>query len=215
MKKVQEIIKPYLLIIFGALLLLYYLNDLDDNGATFAVGLIGVIVSAIYLTIGILDVLIGSKLPQSLKKVFDITSISLFPLFEFSYYLIAIIKRNAAFGPNGWIIAILSLVGSLIAAILLIVSNFTNNNMVKKLTTLFAMIFVLILIIDLLFSIAGNSIVLGNLDVLQLVIFVTYTNVLIPYAFGNKAFDSKDETKEEIEMEEEQEWLKVSFYGDF
>jgi hypothetical protein len=158
---------------------------------------------------GILNVLLGDKLPQSLKKVFDISSVALFPLFIFSYYLIAIVKWNDLFGPNGWIITILSLVGSLAAAVLLIISNFINGNAVKKLTTLFAMIFVLILIIDLLFSIAGNSIVLGNLDVLLLVIYVTYTNVLIPYAFGNKAFDSKDdsedETKEEIEMEEEQE----------
>ncbi len=209
MKKVQEIIKPYLLIILGALLLLYYLNDLDNTGATLAIGITGVIVAALYLTMGILNVLLGDKLPQSLKKVFDISSVALFPLFIFSYYLIAIVKWNDLFGPNGWIITILSLVGSLAAAVLLIISNFINGNAVKKLTTLFAMIFVLILIIDLLFSIAGNSIVLGNLDVLLLVIYVTYTNVLIPYAFGNKAFDSKDdsedETKEEIEMEEEQE----------
>ena len=124
MKKVQEIIKPYLLIIFGALLLLYYLNDLDNTGATLAIGIIGVIVAAFYLTMGILNVLLGDKLPQSLKKVFDITAAALFPLFIFSYYLIAIIKWNDLFGPNGWIITILSLVGSLAAAVLLIISNF-------------------------------------------------------------------------------------------
>ena len=185
MKKVQEIIKPYLLIILGALLLLYYLNDLDNTGTTLAIGITGVIVAALYLTMGILNVLLGDKLPQSLKKVFDISSVALFPLFIFSYYLIAIIKWNDLFGPNGWIITILSLVGSLAAAVLLIISNFINGNTVKKITTLFAMIFVLVLILDLLFSIAGNSIVLGNLDVLLFAIYVVYVNVLIPYVFGN------------------------------
>ena len=197
MKKVQEIIKPYLLIIFGALLLLYYLNDLDNTGATLTIGIIGVIVAAFYLTMGILNVLLGDKLPQSLKKVFDITSVALFPLFIFSYYLIAIIKWNDLFGPNGWIITILSLIGSLAAAVLLIISNFINGNTVKKLTTLFAMIFVLILILDLLFSIAGNSIVLGNLDVLLFAIYVVYVNVLIPYVFGNSGEQTatKDDTE--------------------
>lgn len=197
MKKVQEIIKPYLLIIFGALLLLYYLNDLDNTGATLAIGIIGVIVAAFYLTMGILNVLLGDKLPQSLKKVFDITAVALFPLFIFSYYLIAIIKWNDLFGPNGWIITILSLVGSLAAAVLLIISNFINGNTVKKLTTLFAMIFVLILILDLLFSIAGNSIVLGNLDVLLFAIYVVYVNVLIPYVFGNSGEQTATREDEE------------------
>lgn len=196
MKKVQEIIKPYLLIILGALLLLYYLNDLDNTGTTLAIGITGVIVAALYLTMGILNVLLGDKLPQSLKKVFDISSIALFPLFIFSYYLIAIIKWNDLFGPNGWIITILSLVGSLAAAVLLILSNFINGNAVKKLTTLFAMIFILILILDLLFSIAGNSIVLGNLDVLLFAIYVVYVNVLIPYVFNGKEEQQATPTEE-------------------
>lgn len=196
MKRIQEAIKPYLLIIFGALLLLYYLNDLDGNGATFAIGLIAVIVAAYYLTIGLLDVLLGNKLPQGLKKVFEISSVALFPLFTFSYYLIALIKWNGVFGPNGWIIDILSMVGSLAAATLLIISNFIKVNMVKKLTTLFAMIYILILIIDLLFSIAGNSIVLGNLDLLLTVIYVMYVNILIPYVLldNESNNDSEDDT---------------------
>lgn len=196
MKKVQEIIKPYLLIILGALLLLYYLNDLDNTGTTLAIGITGVIVAALYLTMGILNVLLGDKLPQSLKKVFDISSVALFPLFIFSYYLIAIIKWNDLFGPNGWIITILSLVGSLAAAVLLILSNFINGNAVKKLTTLFAMIFILILILDLLFSIAGNSIVLGNLDVLLFAIYVVYVNVLVPYVFNGKEEQQATPTEE-------------------
>ena len=81
MKKISEIIKPFLSIIFGALLLLIYVNWLssDDSGTLF-LGIFGVILSVYYLTYGIMDIIIGDKLP---KKIFNIFTISLYPIFMF------------------------------------------------------------------------------------------------------------------------------------
>ena len=81
MKKISEIIKPFLSIIFGALLLLIYVNWLSSNdGGTLFLGIFGVILSVYYLTYGIMDIIIGDKLP---KKIFNIFTISLYPIFMF------------------------------------------------------------------------------------------------------------------------------------
>ena len=61
MKKLQDIIRPFLAIILGALLFLVYLNYLQLQGATLAVGIIAVIFSAFYVALGILNIVLGNK----------------------------------------------------------------------------------------------------------------------------------------------------------
>ena len=49
MNKVIELIKPYLSIVFGFLLFLYYFNYLQYSGILLAIGIIAVFISLYYL----------------------------------------------------------------------------------------------------------------------------------------------------------------------
>ena len=55
MNKVIELIKPYLSIVFGFLLFLYYFNYLQYSGILLAIGIIAVFISLYYLVHGILN----------------------------------------------------------------------------------------------------------------------------------------------------------------
>ena len=108
MKKVTDFLRPNILIVFGALLLLFFLNYLQYTGGTLAIGIIAVIMSAYYLAIGILGIIIGDKLP---KKILDIISVVFFPVFMFVLFLIQTIQAaqiDNFMGPTAWIIAILT-----------------------------------------------------------------------------------------------------------
>ena len=98
MKKVSDYVKPNILIIFGALLFLYYLNFLSYRGAGLALGIIAIVFSAYYLVIGVALVLMGNKLAPSVEKVLGVVSTSLFIIFMFVYYLLATIDLARAMG---------------------------------------------------------------------------------------------------------------------
>ena len=68
MKKVSELIKPYITIIFGALLLLIYLNYLSFKEMALAIGIIAVVIASFSLVGGILFVVMGDKMNDTLKK---------------------------------------------------------------------------------------------------------------------------------------------------
>ena len=103
MKKIGDFLKPNILVIFGALLLLYFLNYLSLNGAGLAIGIIAVVLSAYYLVVGILGILIGNKFSPQLKKIFEVLSVSLFGAFMFTYFLLTTItgaQINGLMGPT-------------------------------------------------------------------------------------------------------------------
>ena len=133
MKKISEIIKPYLTLILGALLFLVYLNWLSYEGEALAIGIIAVIIAVYYLTVGILGVVVGDKLPVAAKKAFDIASICLFPVFMFVYWLIITINGADAIRPTGWVIVILSMVSALAFAGLFVVSRLVPNKLLSRL----------------------------------------------------------------------------------
>ena len=83
MKKISDIVKPFSEIIFGALFFLCYFNYLAFKGEALGIGIAATVISAYYLAIGIVNFVAGDKLPEGLKKVTDIVSISAFPLFIF------------------------------------------------------------------------------------------------------------------------------------
>ena len=67
MKKISDLVKPYLSIIFGALLLLLYFNLLAVGGVYLAMGIIIFALAAFFLTIGILNVTLGEKLSKVIR----------------------------------------------------------------------------------------------------------------------------------------------------
>ena len=194
MKKISEIIKPFLSIIFGALLLLIYVNWLSsDDGGTLFLGIFGVILSVYYLTYGIMDIIIGDKLP---KKIFNIFTISLYPIFMFIMILIGMINLVDYMGPTAWIISILSLIGTIAFVLIFIINTFIEHNSLRLLTTLFGGIFILVIIVNMLFDQLGNVVTLGNLPVVSLLASLSYVGIVLNVLFA------KGESNKEVNNEE-------------
>ena len=204
MKKATDFLMPNILIIFGALLFLFFLNYLSGQGATLAIGIIATIVSVYYLAIGILGLFFGDKFP---KKVIEVISVCLFAVFMFTYFLIALIQAaqiDNFMGPTAWIIAILSLAGSLALAGIYPAAKFVNKKGLLGLAYLFSAIFALVLILNILFTPRGNSTVLGNIDLILVAIY----GVFVIYLFGTLKpageVEEKREKVTEVEPAEEQ-----------
>ena len=178
MKKVSEIVKPFSEIIFGALFFLTYFNFLAAQGKVLAIGIVATIISCYYLAVGIINFVLGDKLPEGLKKVFDIVSISAFPLFLFVNYLLLTIEVHQIIGPAGWTIMILSMIGSLCLSIVYAVARLVNKPVLTRLAYIFASVFVLVLLANLLFSIDGNPTSLGDITISTLVIDILYVSML-------------------------------------
>lgn len=189
MKKITDYLKPNILIIFGALLFIYYLNYLAYGGAALALGISAIIISAYYLTVGILLVLIGNKLSPKAKKMFNLLSVSLFAVFMFIKFLLLTINAASAMGPTAWTIKILSMAASLA----LIVSKFSAESFVYRLAHLFSLIFVLVLLLDILFDLGGNSKTLGDIDVLLVVIYGFYSFYLFASFEKTEVISAKEE----------------------
>ena len=207
MKKVTDFIRPNILIIFGALLLLTFLNFLSLQEGYLAIGIIGVISAAYYLAIGILGAILGDKLPAGARKAFDIVSACLFPVLMFVIFLVNIIYGADNFMPTAWIILILSMVGSLALPVFYIVAKVTNKPVFFRFAYLFSAIFALILLLNVLygqqgFIANGAPNMLGDIDFLMLVIHIAF----MAYLLGSlgKVEETK-EAKEEPEQVEEKE----------
>ena len=184
MKKVTDFLRPNILIVFGALLLLYYLNFLSYKGAGLAVGIVGVVLSAYYLAIGIVGLLAGDKLSPMIKKVFDVISVCLFAVFMFVVVLLQTIEAAKVenwMGPTAWTIAILSMIAFLALAVVYPIAKFMQKPVMLRFAYLFSAIFTLALLLAVLFNSRGDSIVLGDFDVLLVAIYSIFTI----YLFGS------------------------------
>ena len=180
MKKLSEFIKPYLAIAFGALLFLFYLNWLGSEGAFLAVGIIAIVFAAGYLAVGILGVVFGERLPKVLKLVFDIFTVSAFPLLIFVYFIVLVTSVPVEnIGPAGWVILIVNLAASLGLVGLYITTRFVKVKLLDRITYLFAVAFILALALNLVFDFTGDPIVLGNITVVELIIDALYSYMLI------------------------------------
>ena len=211
MKKLSDLLKPNVLIFFGALLLLYYLNFLSYRGAGLAICIFAVVLAAWYLTVGILGVVLGDKFSPTLKKIFEMISVSLFCVFMFVYILLIVINAHRGMGPTAWVIDILSMAAALALAAIYSVSKFVDKPIVTRLAFLFAAIFTLALLLNILFNVDGSSISLGNVDVLSVVIYAFFTFYLfssLQNCEGNKeqspAKEEKTEEKDEPSYEEKE-----------
>ena len=179
MKKIQKVAKPFLSIVFGALLLLTYLNWLSSGGGALVIGVIALLMSLYYLGAGITEAVAGDKLPQKAKKVFDILNISLFSAFASIYYLLYITNLSDQMGPTGWIVVLAALLLSLALAIFSIIARLVSNPVLKRLDVLFSALFMAALVLTLLFDSAGNPIKLGSIDVISLVIYALFGMMLL------------------------------------
>ena len=180
MRKIGQIIKPYLSITLGTLLLLTYLNTLRGQGSVLALGIIAIVIAAYYLTDGVFDILealVSEKFGKA-KPFFDVASVVAFPAFFFVEILINLIGGADAIGPTGWIINITSMVVALGLLIFFIASRFSKNATLNRGTLFFAGAFSLSLSFNLMFGFDGIPTALGDIILTLLFIYITYSLIL-------------------------------------
>lgn len=179
MQKIRKILKPFSSIIFGTLLFLSFLNYLSLTGVALAIGIIALIISIYYLVYGVIEIICKDQISSTANKILDICSITLFPLLMFSIKLIDIIKLANMMLPTAWIISIFSIIATLIMIFIYIVAFYLNNKNLDKLNILFSSLFILVLLLDLLFDSLGDPINLGNISVVGLIIYFSYSSMLL------------------------------------
>lgn len=187
MKKIKELVKPYLSLIFGVLFFLLYLNWIRADGKVFAIGLVAVIISSYYLCVGILGIVLGEKMSIGLRKVLNILSVSLFPTFMFVFYLLRIIDFSDSMGPTAWVIYPLCMSASLSMVVFYVISRFEKSPVIVRLTGLFAAIFAISLFTDLLFDAQGNEATFATIGVVTLLVYAIYLILLFNSLSKEKA----------------------------
>lgn len=200
MKKFTDLLKPNILIIFGALLFLYFLNYLSMSGEGLAIGIIAVILSAYYLTIGILGIFLGNKFSTTVKKVLEVISVSLFAAFKFVMFLLTTIsasKIDGLMGPTAWTIQILSMVAAVGLVCVYSIAKFNSSEGLLRFALLFSLIFALALLLDILFQIDGSSTLLGQVDILFVVIYAIYCFYLFSTLGKGEPAKVQEQPKEE------------------
>lgn len=178
MKRISDIVKPFSEIIFGALFFLCYFNYLAKQGADLGIGVTATVISAYYLAVGIVNFVVGDKLPEGLRKILDIVSISAFPLFMFVNFLLVVIGTYETMGPAGWTILTLSMAGSLGLSVVYVVARLVNKPVLTRIAYIFASVFVLVLLANLLFEYDGTPTYLGAIRIVDLVIYALYVSML-------------------------------------
>ena len=173
MNKVIELIKPYLSIVFGFLLFLYYFNYLQYSGILLAIGIIAVFISLYYLVHGILNFFLDDKMKDG-KDILNLVSLSLFPLFIFFHLIVLIVNNSNIFGPTSWVIVIFGLITSLAFPVFAIIAHFVKNKTLSKLSYLFNFLFFLGLLLSIFFNLSGNTIRLGDLDFIYTLIILCF-----------------------------------------
>lgn len=201
MKKIKELLKPFIFIIFGALLFLCYFNGLSSEGAGLAISIIAIVLAAYFLVVGILSVVLGDKLGKA-KGLLNLIGVATYPLFFFVVELITLINLadvEGFLGPTGWTISILTLAASLGLGALLFVSYFVRSKELHRMTFLFGAIFVLALLLDILLALDGSPAALGDVVILQVVLYGAYVSMMFD------ALSSLKENKESKKAEEPKE----------
>lgn len=212
MKKIKELVKPFIFIIFGALLFLCYFNGLSSEGAGLAISIIAIVLAAYFLAVGILSVVLGDKLGKA-KGLLNLIGVAAFPIFYFVIELITLINLaqvEGFLGPTGWTISILTIAAALGLGTLLFVSYFVRSKELHRITFLFGAIFVLALLLDILLDIDGSPAVLGQVIILQVALYGAYVSMMFDVLSSlkenkepKKVEEKKEEPKEEAPAEEQ------------
>ena len=111
----------------------------------------------------------------------------IFLTFMFVNYLLMIIRMSDYMGPTAWVIYPLCMGASIGLVGFYVVSRFVKNPVVTRLAGLFAAIFVLALIADLLFDAQGDQNTFGNIGVVSLLVSFIFAFLLFNSLSKEKA----------------------------
>lgn len=178
MKKLSDYFKTNILVILGALLLIKYLDFLSFKGLYLALGIIALVLATYYIVLGIVIAVMGSKFSAQPLKVCEMLSVSLFALFIFLSFLFMTIDMAELMRVSNWVINILSMVVSLVFAISYIAYKLASKSNIIRFVSLFALLFILALLLDIIFNAGG---ILGNIDVFLVAIYLSYSFYLFSF----------------------------------
>ena len=219
MKRLHEVIKPFLAIILGALLFLMYLNLLQpDGGPYLAIGILAVVFAVHYIALGVVDLLLGKHLPRIPRHIFEVAAVVIFPIFMFVYFLLTFIgyadmlaQMEEKIGVAAVILFILKIQAPIGFIGFFAVASFVKRKWLERMALLFSALFVLALLLEILFNISGNPVGLGAIVVVEFALYFIYCNILftnLPFGKGEPAPAAEpeaEEPEEEAAPEEEPE----------
>ena len=171
MKKISELLKPFLSIIFGAIVFFEYSWFLSGAGATLAVGIIATVIAAYFLVVGILSIVLGDKMSKKCKDLLTVGGICGYAWLTTTIWIITMVYGIV--GVNAWIISILTAVASFGFGLFLILAQFAGSKFINRLAQLFGAIFVLALLLNVLIPL-GVPVTVGNIVILEVVLYATY-----------------------------------------
>ena len=202
MKKISDLLKPFLSVIFGALLFLCYFNFLNATGGYLALGIVALTIAAWFIVVGLFNSLLGDRLSKKAKAIFSpAIGVGLFPIFMgvmFLVELIICVKYEIPIGPMGWTISVFSILSGFGLGGLYFFAYFMKKRRVTKITFLFSMLFTLALVLDVL-VVNGNPATLGSIVVLAVVLYGVYVAMLVSSLSNMK--DQLKAPKEEVKEE--------------
>lgn len=182
MKKVMDLFKPFLALVLGILMFLFYLNYYVKSGVpgtTLAIGIVGLVIACWFIFVGVFGVA-WPRMPAGLKKAFDIVSIVSYATFIFVELLIEVIQLHAAMGASSWIVYILAMVAAMGLSVVYIISRFVKGEAMARVASIFGMVFVLALISKILFPAGkGDPVTLEDISVVPVLIYIVYCSLLL------------------------------------
>ena len=183
MKRLSDMIRPFLGFVLGGLLILFYLNYVkaiyvqNEVYELFVLGIIGLLVASCYLALAILQFIFGERAPAFM----GILSVVLFPsliCIEALLYTILLLRSGQTISATGWIINLTLILGVLMFVPMYIVAYFTKVKVLQRLAFLSGSILFLGLIVNLMFGYDGSTVAIGQVSLAGLVIYVLYGSIL-------------------------------------
>lgn len=203
MKRISDLLKPFLSVIFGALLFLCHFNWLSYEGGYLALGIVAVVLALYFVTVGLFGSALGDKFPKKTKEILNACGVAAYPLFLGVYFLVSLINVNEGIGPMGWTIAIYSIAACFALGVLFVLAFFLKKHLFIRLTFLFACLLVLVFLLDVLL-VGGVPATLGSIIVLLVVLYGVFTAMLFnelkvlqeEYKKGSKSKEAEPKAEE-------------------
>ena len=179
MKKVLDYIKPFISIVFGALITLLFLNNLNRGDLETVKSVFAIIVGGYFIVVGLLGLLAPQQIGERPLRLLNSIGISVYAVFFFLCIVLNVADYNAGYGVNGWVVANFALTVSMGFAVLFLLTFFIKNAVVERLARIFGLLFLLALLLNVLFDRLGNPMLLGGIELLKVVTHITFACIYL------------------------------------
>ena len=179
MKKILDLVKPFIAIVFGALVIMLYLNGMSVGGTTTVRSVFAFIVGSYFIVVGLLGMICAEQIGEKPLRILNAIGISVYASFFFLTTVLDFADYHDGYGVNGWVVADFTFAVALGFAVLNIIAIFVNNRILGRIANILGMLFVLALVLDILFDEVGNPVRLGLVSVLLVVVHATFISIYL------------------------------------